>query len=129
MKSTATIPTLKTALPALALAALLSVGAAAPAHAASDFPQITADTFQDLPGVQALGQQERPSQRCELVTRQEREIRIPDGQSWRARRAGTTGMPYQVYRCEQDGYVYEGANPPTRDWFPGANPRHLLGPR
>ena len=34
-------------------------------------------------------------------------------------------LPYTVYRCEKNGIVYQGTQPPRtgRQWYPGVNPR------
>lgn len=75
--------------------------------------------FHDLPGVQRNPDNSGKSYACETVIRQQDRIGDIDF-------LGSSGMPVLAYRCERDGYVYEGTSPPnTGGWFPGINPHHL----
>lgn len=75
--------------------------------------------FHDLPGVRTAPQASQNAFACETVIRQQDRIGEIDF-------LGSSGMPVRAYRCERDGFVYEGTRPPnTGGWFPGINPHHL----
>ncbi|MCL6705964.1 hypothetical protein M8R20_03020 [Pseudomonas sp. R2.Fl] len=90
---------------------------AAAASAASEKTAGSGEVFQDLPGVRPLGAEE-PKYKCSTVTRHARkrnDIKFFD-----------SDMPYLAYRCERDGYVFEGTRPPASwQWAPGINPHDL----
>lgn len=74
--------------------------------------------FQDLPGVkpQDPAQQFGEDMHCETRTV------VPNRLN---RRELRDTLPYTVYRCEKNGVVYQGTQPPAsgRMWYPGVNPR------
>lgn len=74
--------------------------------------------FKDLPGVKPQDpiQQFGDEVNCETRTVVPNRIN---------RRELRDSLPYTVYRCEKNGIVYEGTQPPSsgRMWYPGVNPR------
>ncbi len=77
------------------------------------------DTFTDLPGVKPQDPQLfGDGYRCETMTVAPRRINA---------RELRDSLPQTVYRCEKNGIIYQGTQPPTsgRGWYPGVNPRNL----
>jgi hypothetical protein len=77
------------------------------------------ESFKDLPGVKP---QDPANQFGENVTCETRTV-VPEHRF--GRRELRDSLPYTVYRCEKDGIVYQGTEPPRtgRMWYPGVNPR------
>ncbi|MGL4196919.1 MAG: hypothetical protein ACRCSX_04020 [Allorhizobium sp.] len=106
---------------AQAFLAILMAAVAVPASAAEGITWSKAgqESFKDLPGVKP---QEPANQFGENITCETRTV-VPD------RRFGRNelrdSLPYTVYRCEKNGIVYQGTEPPLsgRLWYPGVNPR------
>jgi hypothetical protein len=105
----------------LALAAVLLVALAVPAAAAEGIAWGNAgqESFKDLPGVKP---QDPANQFGEGYTCETRTV-VPDHRFGRHHLRDS--LPYTVYRCEKDGIVYQGTEPPRtgRMWYPGVNPR------
>lgn len=77
------------------------------------------DSFTDLPGVKPQDPQLfGDGYRCETFTAAPRRI---DARELR------NSLPRTIYRCEKNGIIYQGTQPPTsgRGWYPGVNPRNL----
>lgn len=105
----------------LAIVAIFLATIAAPAAAAEGIAWGKAgqETFKDLPGVKP---QDPANQFGEGFTCETRTV-VPDHHF--GRRDLRDSLPYTVYRCEKDGVVYQGTEPPRtgRMWYPGVNPR------
>lgn len=105
-------------LPSLALpfAAVPSVFAAEPGLAWS---KAGSETFHDLPGV-------KPQSPDPLDDGYACETGLAAPRNFNGRTLRDT-LPYTVYRCEKDGIVYQGTEPPSRGrmWYPGVNPRNI----
>lgn len=101
---------------AILLAALVSPVSAAEGIAWGSAGQ---ESFKDLPGVKP---QNPANQFGEGYTCETRTV-VPDHRF--GRRDLRDSLPYTVYRCEKDGIVYQGTEPPRsgRMWYPGVNPR------
>ncbi|KPF47458.1 hypothetical protein [Rhizobium sp. AAP43] len=104
----------------LAVSAVLLL-AASPSLAAGPgiaWGEAGAEEFKDLPGVkpQDPSQQFGEGFSCETRSVTPRHTN---------RRELRDSLPYTVYRCEKNGVVYEGTQPPRsgRMWYPGVNPR------
>jgi hypothetical protein len=95
---------------------------AAPASAAEGIAWGNAgqESFKDLPGVKP---QDPANQFGEGVTCETRTVSPRPG--FGGRRELRDVLPYTVYRCEKNGIVYQGTQPPRtgRQWYPGVNPR------
>ncbi|MCJ8236926.1 hypothetical protein [Peteryoungia algae] len=106
---------------AMALLMVVLSALAAPAVAAEGIAWGNAaqDSFQDLPGVKP---QDPANQFGEGYACETRTIAPRPGFG---RRELRDMLPYTVYRCEKNGIVYQGTEPPRsgRDWYPGVNPR------
>jgi hypothetical protein len=78
------------------------------------------ESFKDLPGVKP---QDPVNQFGENVSCETRTV-VPNRHHF-GRRDLRDSLPYTVYRCEKNGIVYEGTEPPRsgRMWYPGVNPR------
>ncbi|MFN7092336.1 MAG: hypothetical protein ACK4P4_17505 [Allorhizobium sp.] len=107
---------------ALVLASLAVFAAVAPASASEGITWGKAgqESFKDLPGVKP---QDPVNQFGENVSCETRTV-VPNRQHF-GRRDLRDSLPYTVYRCEKNGIVYEGTEPPRsgRMWYPGVNPR------
>lgn len=105
----------------LALAVLMAF-AAAPLSAAEGIAWGAAgeESFKDLPGVKP---QDPANQFGEDMTCETRTVSPRPGIG--GRRELRDVLPYTVYRCEKNGIVYQGTQPPRtgRQWYPGVNPR------
>lgn len=105
----------------LATLAVLMAALALPVSAAEGIAWGNAgqDSFKDLPGVKP---QDPANQFGEGYTCETRTV-VPDRHFGRRDLRDT--LPYTVYRCEKDGIVYQGTEPPRtgRMWYPGVNPR------
>ncbi|WP_206109988.1 hypothetical protein [Peteryoungia ipomoeae] len=103
------------AVPIALLAAVVPAAAQDPAIAWGKAGEVQ---FHDLPGVkpQDPAQQFGEEMNCETRTV------IPNRIN---RRDLRDTLPYTVYRCEKNGVVYQGTQPPAsgRMWYPGVNPR------
>ncbi|MDH4412271.1 MAG: hypothetical protein QE484_03125 [Rhizobium sp.] len=106
---------------ALAPLAVLLAALAVPASAAEGIAWGKAgqETFKDLPGVKP---QDPANQFGEDVSCETRTVLPSQHVGHRELR---DSLPYTVYRCEKNGIVYEGTEPPRsgRMWYPGVNPR------
>lgn len=106
---------------AMALLMVVLSALAAPVVAAEGIAWGNAaqDSFQDLPGVKP---QDPANQFGEGYACETRTIAPRPGFG---RRELRDMLPYTVYRCEKNGIVYQGTEPPRsgRDWYPGVNPR------
>jgi len=104
----------------LPLALLIGV-LTSPVHAAEGIAWGKAgqESFKDLPGVKP---QDPVNQFGENVTCETRTV-VPNRNF--GRRELRDSLPYTVYRCEKNGIVYEGTQPPRsgRMWYPGVDPR------
>jgi hypothetical protein len=104
--------------------ALTSVALAvtSPAHAAEKgvaWGKAGSENFHDLPGVKPLSPDPLDDgYTCETGLAAPRNF---NGSTLR------DTLPYTVYRCEKDGIVYQGTQPPSRGrmWYPGVNPRNI----
>jgi hypothetical protein len=78
------------------------------------------ESFKDLPGVKP---QDPANQFGEGITCETRTV--SPGPGFGGRRELRDILPYTVYRCEKNGIVYQGTQPPRtgRQWYPGVNPR------
>ncbi len=113
-----TLPNLARLAMALALSTVVSV-APSVAVAASPALVVPAQEFKDLPGVSSAPRQDKTAYDCHTVLRKTDKWGEIDY-------LGDSGMPQIGYRCERDGFVYEGSRPPsTGQWIPGINPHHL----
>lgn len=105
----------------LALALVLLAAFAAPASAAEGIAWGNAgqESFKDLPGVKPP---DPANQFGEGITCETRTV-TPTHHF--GRRELRNSLPYTVYRCEKNGIVYQGTEPPRtgRMWYPGVNPR------
>ncbi|KQW32389.1 hypothetical protein ASE36_07670 [Rhizobium sp. Root274] len=101
---------------ALPLAAALPVVAAEKGVAWS---KAGSETFHDLPGV-------KPQSPDPLDDGYTCETGLAAPRNFNGRSLRDT-LPYTVYRCEKDGIVYQGTEPPShgRMWYPGVNPRNI----
>ncbi|MDQ0420225.1 hypothetical protein J2045_001244 [Peteryoungia aggregata LMG 23059] len=101
---------------AILLAALVSPVSAAEGIAWGSAGQ---ESFKDLPGVKP---QDPANQFGEGYTCETRTV-VPNHRF--GRRDLRDSLPYTVYRCEKNGIVYQGTEPPRsgRMWYPGVNPR------
>nr|WP_246780364.1 hypothetical protein [Rhizobium sp. AQ_MP] len=77
------------------------------------------ESFKDLPGVKP---QDPANQFGDNLSCETRTV-FPDRRFGRYELRDS--LPYTVYRCEKNGIVYEGTQPPRtgRMWYPGVNPR------
>ncbi len=77
------------------------------------------ETFHDLPGV-------KPQSPDPLNDGYACETGLAAPRNFNGRSLRDT-LPYTVYRCEKDGIVYQGTEPPSRGrmWYPGVNPRNI----
>ncbi|WP_377277250.1 hypothetical protein [Rhizobium sp. R86522] len=107
---------------ALVLASLTVFAAVAPASASEGIAWSRAgqESFKDLPGVKP---QDPVNQFGENVSCETRTV-VPNRHHF-GRGDLRDSLPYTVYRCEKNGIVYEGTEPPRsgRMWYPGVNPR------
>jgi hypothetical protein len=107
---------------ALPLLILLLSLVQAPAFAAEGIAWGNAgqESFKDLPGVKP---QDPANQFGEGYTCETRTVAPRPG--FGGRRELRDSLPYTVYRCEKNGIVYQGTQPPRsgRQWYPGVNPR------
>ena len=107
---------------AMVLASLAVFAAIAPASASEGIAWGKAgqESFKDLPGVKP---QDPVNQFGENVSCEMRTV-VPNRHHF-GRRDLRDSLPYTVYRCEKNGIVYEGTEPPRsgRMWYPGVNPR------
>ncbi|EHS52381.1 hypothetical protein PDO_0009 [Rhizobium sp. PDO1-076] len=97
----------------------LSPAASFAAGSGVEWQKAGKDTFTDLPGVKPQDPQLfGDGYRCETFTAAPRRI---DARELR------NSLPRTIYRCEKNGIVYQGTQPPTsgRGWYPGVNPRNL----
>ncbi len=107
---------------AIALLMVVSSALSVPALAAEGVAWGTAgqESFQDLPGVkpQDPANQFGEGYSCETRT-------VAPRPGFGGRRELRDTLPYTVYRCEKNGIVYQGTQPPRsgRQWYPGVNPR------
>lgn len=105
----------------MVLGATLLASVSAPASAAEGIAwgQAGQESFKDLPGVKP---QDPANQFGENMTCETRTV-VPDRRF--GRRELRDSLPYTVYRCEKNGIVYQGTEPPRtgRMWYPGVNPR------
>ncbi|TPP12000.1 hypothetical protein FJQ55_01020 [Rhizobium glycinendophyticum] len=106
-----------------ALASSLALAAALPVQAAERgiaWGKAGSESFQDLPGVKPLPADPlaEDGYTCETGLAAPRHF---NGSTLR------DTLPYTVYRCEKDGIVYQGTEPPSRGrmWYPGVNPRNI----
>ena len=78
------------------------------------------ESFKDLPGVKPQDPVNQFGDNISCVTR----TVVPNHNHF-GRRDLRDSLPYTVYRCEKNGIVYEGTEPPRsgRMWYPGVNPR------
>jgi hypothetical protein len=106
---------------AMVVGVTLLTGVAAPASAAEGIAwgQAGQESFKDLPGVKP---QDPANQFGENMTCETRTV-VPDRRF--GRHELRDSLPYTVYRCEKNGIVYQGTEPPRTDrmWYPGVNPR------
>lgn len=106
---------------AMCLGATLFASAAGAASAAEGIAwgQAGQESFKDLPGVKP---QDLANQFGENMTCETRTV-FPDRRF--GRHELRDSLPYTVYRCEKNGIVYQGTEPPRtgRMWYPGVNPR------
>lgn len=110
--------TLAALIPSLAL----SFTAASPVLAAEQgvtWSKAGSESFHDLPGVKPLS----PDPLDDGYTC---ETGLAAPRNFNGRTLRDT-LPYTVYRCEKDGIVYQGTQPPSRGrmWYPGVNPRNI----
>jgi hypothetical protein len=99
---------------------VLAVGS--PAFAAEQgiaWGKAGSESFHDLPGVKPLS----PDPLDDGYTC---ETGLAAPRNFNGRTLRDT-LPYTVYRCEKDGIVYQGTQPPSRGrmWYPGVNPRNI----
>ncbi len=101
--------------------AFLLAGLVSPVQAAEGIAwgQAGQESFKDLPGVKP---QDPANQFGENISCETRTV-FPDRHF--GRNELRDSLPYTVYRCEKNGIIYEGTQPPRtgRMWYPGVNPR------
>lgn len=106
---------------AMALLMVVSSALSAPALAAQgvDWGNAGQESFKDLPGVKP---EDPANQFGEGISCETRTV-VPGPRF--GRRELRDSLPYTVYRCEKNGIVYQGTQPPRtgRMWYPGVNPR------
>ena len=105
-------------MPSLALALTTALPTLA-AEQGISWSKAGSDAFHDLPGVRPQSPDPLDDgYACDTATV------APGGHNARDLR---DRLPYTVYRCEKDGVVYQGTQPPTRGrmWYPGVNPRNI----
>ncbi len=103
----------------LVLALLVAPPLAMAAEQGGAWEKVASETFHDLPGVKPQSPDPLDDgYACETGTVTPRTIN---------RRNFGDSLPYTVYRCEKDGIVYQGTQPPStgRMWYPGVNPRNI----
>lgn len=105
------------------LVSSLALAVAMPVRAAEQgvaWGKAGSDSFHDLPGVRPLPADplDDDGYTCETGLAAPRNF---NGRTLR------DTLPYTVYRCEKDGIVYQGTEPPSRGrmWYPGVNPRNI----
>jgi hypothetical protein len=98
---------------------VLAASPSAAAGSGVEWNKAGRDSFTDLPGVKPQDPQLfGDGYRCETMMVAPRRINARDIRD---------SLPQTVYRCEKDGVIYQGTQPPSsgRGWYPGVNPRVL----
>lgn len=101
----------------------LPLGGASPVLAAENgisWNKAGSEAFHDLPGVKPQSPDPlSDGYTCETAT-------ASPSLAGRSRSLRDS-LPYTVYRCEKDGVIYQGTQPPMRGrlWYPGVNPRNI----